>query len=454
MKISGNLALYFLPVVICLCSSEAMSAAFQLKEQSSSKLGNAFAGYTADADDISIMWQNPAAMTMFKGTQSLVSTSIIIPKTELKSSNTSSTFGFTGTGSAGAQSDIGHDSILPALYFMYDPGGDKNYRFGLSVNRPYGMKTSYNANAVSRYSGLTSEIKTITVSPSLAYQINDNWSIGGGPQVQHFDIRLTRAINCGEIANVNSAAIFGTDGGALDEDCHEDNTADDIATGFVTGIHANYDRFKLGLAYRSKVTHDLSGDVRITQSSLVSGIAALSSTANELQSQGINAKVTTPENVNIGASYDLTPSVTLLADAVWTRWSHLQDLEINYDNNILGQSSRSDTLNYENSWFLSFGVDYDYNENLTFRGGVAYDWSPIPEETRSSILPDQDRLWLTAGLGYNFNQSFSLDLSYAHISADTALVSKEENVASAIPAFVGEYDSSVNIFGLQVDYKF
>lgn len=51
-----------------------------------------------------------------------------------------------------------------------------------------------------------------------------------------------------------------------------------------------------------------------------------------------------------------------------------------------------------------------------FRTGIAFDDSPIPAGTRSISIPDQDRLWLSAGTTYAFNKDASVDVgvSYMH----------------------------------------
>lgn len=453
MSVSKYAGLIFLAGGV-VCSGDALAAAFQLKEQSASALGNAFAGYTADADDISIMWQNPAAMTMFNRTQGLVSLSAIVPQSELKESTNSSTFGFTGTGTVSTAGDIAQDAVLPALYMMYVPEKYDDFRFGLSVNTPFGLTTSYAANSSARYSSLTSKIETITVTPSIAYKINDHWSIGGGPQIQRFDIRLSKAINCGEIANNLTAGVFGTNGGALAEDCSADNQGDDVAWGMVAGLHANYDDFRFGLAYRSSVKHDLEGDVKVDQSPLISGTGALAGLAAQLQSQNITADVRTPDTVSVGAAYDVNDRLTLLGDFVWTNWSTIDDLTINFENGLLGNTSSGDELNYKDSWFLTVGAKYDYDENMILRGGIAFDRSPIPERTRSTLLPDQDRVWLTAGVGYKIDDRMNLDLSYAHIFSKEADVNKNQSAAAGVPGFSGSYDASVDILGLQFSYKF
>ena len=62
------------------------------------------------------------------------------------------------------------------------------------------------------------------------------------------------------------------------------------------------------------------------------------------------------------------------------------------------------------------GTTYYYDDNWTFRTGIAFDDSPVPANNRSISIPDQDRLWLSAGTTYAFNKDASVDIgiSYMH----------------------------------------
>jgi long-chain fatty acid transport protein len=455
VKTNRSRVLYLVAALACMGVSAAHAGAFQLREQSASKLGNAFAGYTAYADDISIMWQNPAAMTMFNGSQALVSLSARAPKTQLKTSEVSSTFGFNSTGSRALENDIAENTLLPSIYVMYDPEDGSGFRFGLSANTPYGLDTKYDTAAISRYSALQSEITAQTVTATMAFKLNDHWSFGIGPQFQHFDMKLSRAINCGEIANADSAGVAGTNGGALDEDCYLENAGSNTNIGFVAGIHAMSERLKWGFSYRSRVVHDMpDGEVRVQRSSLITDTAFLAALNGQLQSQRMVTKMVIPENVNMGFAYDITPKFSVMADASWTRWSKLDSITFDYVSSILSQEKRTYIFNYNDSWFLSLGGDYRYDDNLTFRWGLARDWSPVPKEHRTVRMPDQDRVWYTTGLGYKYNDKFSLDLSYARIVTKDADVDVDEATSAGIPAFKGRFESTADIVGLQFNYKF
>ncbi|MDP2876147.1 MAG: outer membrane protein transport protein, partial [Holophaga sp.] len=61
----------------------AQASGFQLREQSPSAQGNAFAGVSAKGFDISSMFFNPATMTQFEGFQIVAGFSYVAPKAEL-----------------------------------------------------------------------------------------------------------------------------------------------------------------------------------------------------------------------------------------------------------------------------------------------------------------------------------------------------------------------------------
>ena len=61
------------------CCGAAMAAGFALREQSATAQGNAFAGATAGADDISYMFFNPAALGMMRNQREIVAAGSLVP---------------------------------------------------------------------------------------------------------------------------------------------------------------------------------------------------------------------------------------------------------------------------------------------------------------------------------------------------------------------------------------
>ena len=69
---------------VVLLSSTAMASGFHLREQSAAAQGNAFAGATAGAENISYTYFNAAGLTRHKGTQINLGASYIAPEATAK----------------------------------------------------------------------------------------------------------------------------------------------------------------------------------------------------------------------------------------------------------------------------------------------------------------------------------------------------------------------------------
>jgi len=162
-------------------ASDASAAGFALKEQSAAALGNAFAGATAGAEDITYMFFNPAGLTRHEGHQAAVVLSYIIPKAETNDA----VYVFGGSG----VQDGGESALVPAAYFMWSLSPD--LKLGLGINAPFGLKTDYDPTWAGRAYAIESEVKTININPTVAYKLNEMVSIGAGLQIQYADVTLS-----------------------------------------------------------------------------------------------------------------------------------------------------------------------------------------------------------------------------------------------------------------------
>ena len=67
--------------------------------------------------------------------------------------------------------------------------------------------------------------------------------------------------------------------------------------------------------------------------------------------------------------------------------------------------------------------------------------------TAQPRIPGEDRTWVSVGFGYQINQSFGVDVGYAHLFVDDPEMNKTETSAGNIN---GEYDADVNILSAQL----
>jgi len=176
--------------VLCAGINAAQAGGFALREQSAVGLGNAFAGAAAGGSGLGSMFWNPATMTNYAGIQSSMALFAILPVSKITpTSGTSGALqlsnGLTDSG------DMAQDAVIPASYGSYQV--NDSVWLGISINTPYGLVTQNPHNWAGQLFGRTSKVMSINATPTLAYRINDQFSVAAGVQIMKFKVRLTQA---------------------------------------------------------------------------------------------------------------------------------------------------------------------------------------------------------------------------------------------------------------------
>ena len=430
-------------------------AGFAIIEHSAKGLGAAFSGGAASAEDTSTVWFNPAGMTQLDGTQIDAASHIIVPSSDFTNEGSvinPAVPGVGGTPLPGRDSkDPGVAALVPNFYYVRELR--PNLKFGLGVNAPFGLKTNYSQNWVGRYHALTSDLKTFNINPGLAYKFDNGFSLGFGVSAQYAKARLTNAID-------KSTACLGAAPGAVcnafglvtpatpTTDGYIDlKDADDWSYGYNVGALYEFSpRTRVGVHWRSKISHELEGKAEFTNTADLAGLFG----GGRFTNQTFSAKATMPESLSVSGFHQINPKVAVMGDFTWTRWNRFDELVINFDG---GHPQNVTPENWNNSIRVSGGVSYAYNDRLTLRGGLAYDEEPIPDATRRTPrIPGDDRTWVAVGASYQRSDKLSLDVGYTHLFVgDVPINNTEVNTGHVL---IGEYDADVNIFSAQVNYRF
>jgi len=423
-----------------------MAAGFALIEQSASQMGNAFAGGSAIANDASTIYFNPAGLTRIPH-QFVGAAHVVMPSAEFSGSATD-IFGSPISGSDGG--DAGERGVIPNLYYAL-PLND-GFVFGLGINVPFGLATEYNDDWVGRYHAIKSEVTTVNINPSLAYQVNPEFSIGVGVNAQYIDAELTQAIDQGSLCIPTAiaggvpaagAAAFCAGNGLTPQgnDGFGKVTGDDWSVGINIGfLFEPTEDTRVGLAYRSEMEHSLRGDAKFK------GTHPFFAANNLFIKSDVEADVNLPATVSLSVYHDVNTQWSVMADATWTGWESFDELRIKYDNPAQPDSVTDESWN--NSMRYALGVDYRHNSQWTFRGGLAFDESPIPNNRhRTPRIPGEDRTWIAVGVGYQFSPAVSLDAGYAHLFMDDPKLNSSSPSAGLL---TGDYDASVDIVSAQI----
>jgi long-chain fatty acid transport protein len=391
----------------------ALAAGYAIREQSAVALGNAFAGATSAAEDVSHMFFNPAALGRLDGYAADLSLSYVRPEAEVDDAVGRTAAG-TPIGGTTSNDDAAENGLIPALYGMV-PLGDR-VRAGLGITAPFGLTTSYPDGWVGRYHAVDSELRTININPALAVRATDWLSLGAGFQAQYADGELTNAVDFGTIGagfGVPGAIPGGRDGFArLD--------GDDWGYGYTLGALLEPVRgTRLGVAYRSEVEHTLRGDVDFSADA--AGVAgALRGATGAFRDSGASLEVTTPATLSFGVHQELGRRFAVMAEAQWTEWSEFEELRVEFDNPAQPDSVTEQA--WDDSWFFALGATWRPLDALTLRAGVAYDQTPVRNRFRTPRIPDGDRHWLAFGLSWEPRPGIALDLGYTHVWVDDTRV--------------------------------
>ena len=385
-----------LAVAVAIISTQAWSAGFQLNEFSSSGLGRAYSGEGAIADDAGNASRNPALIMMFDRPTFSAGAVYIDPDVNISGKS-------PYTGRSTDADNIAPTAWVPNAHFVMPI--NEQFGWGASVTSNYGLATEFNDSyIVGEYGGKT-DLKTVNLTLSGAYRLNDSWSFGVGFNAVYADAKIER--------------YSGEQTAALPKVSNKIASlkGDEWGYGWNAGILYELDKNnRYGLTYRSEVKIDFDGDYK-------SGIRTQ---ANALPGAGTafpwgttNATVPGSLTLNLPEMWELSgynrvaPQWAIHYSMAYTSWSQFQELKATGSN---GQTLFYKEEGFKDSYRIALGTTYYMDKSWTFRTGIAYDDSPVPASKRSISIPDQDRLWLSAGTTYAFNDDASIDVgvSYMH----------------------------------------
>lgn len=450
-----------------LAFGQAHASGFQLKENSVKAMGRAFAGSGVAKGDASVVVNNPATMTSFEGTTIQADVTVIDLNAEFNGG------GFAGVGlgpltaplSGGEGGDIGEPTPVPAMSFIHK--FDNGLALGAMVSAPFGLKTEYDRNWRGRYSSTLSEVKTVDLTVSLAYDIvPDRFSVGAGLVYERAEATLNNAIDFGTLGL--SASLPGFTPQSADGSVSVQG--DDTGIGYIFGVNFRpTDTLTFGLSHRSEIDHDLRGTANFTVptsfAGAQAGLAALAANpaapltpaqraqlavlGNGFRDTGATAPLTTPSVTSFSAAWQFNDNLALMADYAQTDWHSLRAVTVDFDNPF--QPTSSEAFNWDDTRFWSIGADYKLSDKFTIRGGYAYDETPTTIQTRTTRLPDEDRRWYSLGLTWNMSDNVEINASYTRIEPDTPKIGLSDSTRHIL---VGDYSSSVNLFGISGQYRF
>jgi len=328
-------------------------------------MGGAFVGV---ANDATALYWNPAGLA---GQQSsiLVFGTDIIPMATYKMDL------------AGIDAKVNSNHYLsPNAFFNYNMG---KLSLGLGVYVPAGLGAEWNATDFGYPEGydFLSKIGVVNISPAVAYQVTDKFSVGLAVNVYYAMFDMSQPVVAG-------AGVYQFE---------ESSTG--LGYGATLGLKYDLNEmFTFGATFRTKTNVTMSGTAKNP------AFAAYGAPESEF-----DRDVTWPTWIAGGVAIRPNDKLTIAVDGQLSMWSENQELVAVFENaawDAAMSAGGGDTfeLKWKDALQLRLGVEYLLSENVVGRVGYYYDPAPAPDETVNVLFPSSTNNVVTGGLSYKMGQ--------------------------------------------------
>ncbi len=419
------------------------AASFQILEQSPSHLGKAFAGTASDASDASSVFFNPASIVELKSPMLTVAGNAIFTQSTFHNESS------TTNGIAGKTDEVGY---VPNIYYVHPLS--ERLTLGLGVNAPYGLASDYGSEWYGRYLATHSELEVVNIHAVAGAALSEHWSVGLGISYQRAEVTLESNFD----STLGIAPSPSTDSRA------KITGDDDSVSADLSLYYTPTSSTRIGLIWRQGATFDLEGDARFSLNALCSPNAGYPTGAPPAPTTGTicaaslnavagnaKARLHLPDTITLSGSQQLSDYWWIHGDIAWTEWSNIQSVDvINSGNNLVINTLE---LHYQDTMRYALGFTHKSDCPWSWRFGIAIDEAP---QTNPMLvnprIPDQDRIWFSAGFNYAFSPATSVDVGYSYIKVDKTHINNTNSQTGHHVS--GSFDADVNILGIQANWQF
>jgi long-chain fatty acid transport protein len=440
-----SLALASAAAVACVAAGTPLHAQGSgVDQQSACMTGRVGAGVALPCADGSAVYFSPAGLAN-QGSAFSVGVSLV---------NTSNTFRYDPGFNLADPTIRREAETVPVPQAFASYRASDRLAVGLGVFAPYGLGLKWDVcsieeantaactaenNFEGRYTGYDNAFRGIYIQPTVAYQlIPGRVSVGAGLDYVRGNIEVHQR------ADVPSSGLRGLD--VADATLKGEGTG---LTFHVGGIAQVGRRASLGVRYLHSAEVEMEGDADFEQVFTgIPGVDALVASqiaSGALGDQGIGTTIEFPSQLVVGINFGVTERLNLMADYQRTGWESFDQFDIDFENETA--ADRVLNLGYQNTNTFRFAADFAATEALALRAGFRYNTEASPRAT--PFLPEFERNYFTAGLGYRLTRSLGLDLGYQYVRQPDRRGSVRPGEQN-----VGVYTADAQVFGVTVSYLF
>ena len=398
----------------------AYASDFNIPFVSASGLGNLYADWATNTDDASNSFTNPAGLTQLHHKQTVLAPIVLLGDTKFTGTSVSPPPPFPLTENGSSTSRL--HAVIPTTYFAMPI--NQQFAFGVSLNAPFGLGTNYPKDGVQRYQATQTQVIVVDLSPSIAYQVTKEFSVGVGVDLN----RLTYTLN-----NMVRSPLGGADWESQNH-----------LTGYAWSWHGGLlyqplPQTRVGISFNSMVSFRTTGN------------SELFSVFGEARTTNQKTYARLPARTQISIHQDLNNRVALMATIFYTNWSTFNKLT--QQNTVVsptGATARiSIPFDFHNTFDYVVGMNFKATDKLTVKTGVEWMSAPSGDHSRGVADPVAQASVLGVGAHYEQSKNLSYDLGLAHCFFQQNNV----NVDTPLYTLTGINQPQTTVAGFQVTYN-
>lgn len=373
----------------------------------------------------------------------------------------------------------------PTAGFAYRPPGSK-ITYANAIYAPLAAGFGAEDGNPGNFMGQQVAMERITyLSPSAAYKINDNLSVGASIGFSYqaiamkMDMRTpNELVGVMRLIHEDVCAPFLENGNIVTDlllfgICNAKTSIgpfDTLASMQISmeqSLSPSYnlgvlweptDELGFGMVYQSSSKMQLKGKYNLSTGAgardllaglnssvtgqILSAILGFPGYIPEHESGMISMPLEYPAHFQVGMKYKILPNLQVNFDVGWTDNEKWDKFAIQFDRQIgalsiaklLSNNVTNNSVNFplglQSSWSWGVGIQYDATDRLQLRMGYEPRASAVPEDKRNTLIPINGAQLFGLGLTYRFDPDTDIDLTYAHLRSKDSIPANTSSFAN------------------------
>jgi len=383
--------------------------------------GPALTGVVAQANDASSVFAAPAGMTRLEGNQMTLEGMLVQGFSSFHIDQNETNV------DGGDPDDSSDPVIIPSVYYVWDLG--KDWRTGVSLSVPTGFGSDYGGTWAGRYKTDNFSLVYISLTPAVAYRINDKLSLGSAVSFNYTS----------EISEQKIVQPLKDGDGKL--------TSDLSGVGISVTLSALYEfteHTRAGISWTSDSDADMEGNIRLRNLGPV-----FDEVATRAGIKNINTKVTNtlPQRVLAGVYHEFASGNYFTVDGFWMKFSDFSISNLELEGEKVDISSPNI---YKDLWAMTAGMGFPADNGRTYRVGAMYLSQGVDDDDRNFSISIDEMWGVGAGVAFALADGRSLDVNTTLLNTGTAPVDSDSPLSGRV---VGKNKHPYSLL-LDVSYSF